>query len=400
MDAAGRQDAHRLAGVARDCEVAGIARRCLLLRLSILPHDLRKPHHLRLMCDALDPLLSADRAQRFVLPNDDIAVVWRGAAEAMLAASRHAIARMFADAGSAMPAPETLWQPFDLPSDAQALQRLVADSLSDGPLSDGPVREVRPGEPLDAPALAALETALTQANVARFARRRIVCSAGTEGRFQPGWEARYLAAEDICAELADGRGAHGEPWLYRRLARTLERRLLALVAANQELRTAGPFGLDLGVTSVLGADFLRFDAALPMSLRGQITLAFEPADILADLSAFRFARDFAHGRGYRLVLRLADCVLLPVVPVERLGLDLVEIVWSRAAMALPPDLLDREAGRTILSGADTAEAVAWGWAHGIAWFEGLAVTPGQPVVGDSRDRIVKRGNRRQWASAM
>jgi hypothetical protein len=374
-DSAARQDAHRLAAVARDCEVAGIARRCLLLRLSSLPADLRKPHHLRLTRDALDPLLSADRAQRFILPNDDIAVVWRGTAEALLAASRQAVTRMFADADAGMPSPEALWCQLDLPADAEMLRQLVADSLS-----DGPAREVRQGDPLDAAALAALEATLAQADVARFARRRLICSAADDGRFRLDWEARYLAGDDICADLAEGRSAHAEPWLYRRLARTLDRRLLALLAANQELRAAGPFGLDLGVASVLGADFLRFDAALPVSLRGRITLAFEPTDILADLSAFQFARDFARARGYRLLLRLPDCALLPVLPVARLGLDLVEIVWSRAAVALPTDLLDQESGRMILAGADVAEAVAWGRAHWIGLFEGRAVAPGQPLV--------------------
>jgi hypothetical protein len=377
-DSSERQDAHRLAAVARDCEVAGIARRCLLLRLSILPRDLRKPHHLRLTCEALDPLLSADRAQRFILPNDDIAVVWRGAAEALLAASMRAVTSMLADADTAMPSPETLWRLFDLPTEAEALRRLVAATLS-----DGPAHEVRHGDPLDAAALAALETTLAQADVARFARRRIVCAAADDGRFQLGWEARYLAADDICAELAEGRAAHSDPWLYRRLARTLDRRLLALLGASQELRAAGPFGLDLGVASVLGADFLRFDTALALSLRGRITLAFEPADILTDLQAFGFARDFARARGYRLLLRLPEYRLLPVLPVARLGLDLVEIPWSRAAVALPTDLLEREAGQMILSGADTAEALVWGWAHRIAWFEGRAVAPGQAVVGGS-----------------
>ena len=96
-DTAARQDANRLAALVRDCEAAGIRRRCLMLRLSLLPSDLRKPHHLRLARDALDPLLSADRAQRFILPNHDIAMVWRGTADLLLDASRRAVTAMFAD---------------------------------------------------------------------------------------------------------------------------------------------------------------------------------------------------------------------------------------------------------------------------------------------------------------
>ena len=44
------------------------------------------------------------------------------------------------------------------------------------------------------------------------------------------------------------------------LTRTLDRRMLALLAEPQELRQAPPFGIALNVAALLGADFLRFDA--------------------------------------------------------------------------------------------------------------------------------------------
>ncbi len=79
-----RADAERLRTLARGCVVAGITRQALLVRLSRLPDKLKRPHHLRLARSALDPLTFADRARLFRLPNEDLAVVWRGeAAEAL-----------------------------------------------------------------------------------------------------------------------------------------------------------------------------------------------------------------------------------------------------------------------------------------------------------------------------
>jgi hypothetical protein len=374
-ESASAQDAHRLAALAGDCESTGIARRCLVLRLSLLPADLRKPQHLRLARDALDPLLSADRAQRFILPNDDIVMVWRGTADAPLAASRHAVTQMFADTDAEMTEVLGLWLMLDLPGDVAALREVLAASLSNVPT---PVEKPR-AAPLDAAALAALEAALSQADVARFARRRVVCLPAADGKFRSVWEIRYLAAEELCAELAEGRAARAEPWLYRRLARTLDRRLLVLLAASQELRAAGPFGLELNVASILGPDFLRFDTALPQLLRGRVTIGMQPADILADLPAFLFARDFARARGYRLMLSLPDCDMLPILPLAKLGLDLVEIGWTPSVQALPIELIEREAGHMVLARADSPEAVAWGQAHGIGLFEGRAAAPGMPT---------------------
>jgi len=71
-------EAGRLRTLVLGCVTAGIDRRALLLRLSLLPEALARPHHLRLARAALDPLAFADRARLFRLPNNDIAVVWRG----------------------------------------------------------------------------------------------------------------------------------------------------------------------------------------------------------------------------------------------------------------------------------------------------------------------------------
>lgn len=377
-DAASRLDANRLAALARDCEAAGIRRHCLVLRLSCLPPELRKPHHVRLARDALDPLLSADRAHRFILPNHDIVVVWRGAADALLATGQHAVTSMFDDVDAPMPEPERLWRMLDLPDDGEALQALIAASLGGVGTAFG---DTPAGAPLDTGALAALEAALAHADVERFARRRAVCRHGPNGRFQTVWELRTLATEELCTELAPGRAARAEPWLYRRLVRTLDRRLLVLLAASNDLSAAGPFGLDLNVASILGPDFLRFDAALPQSLRGRVTLGLDPADILGDLPSFQFARDFARVRGYRLLLRLPQWSLLPALPPARLGLDLAAIAWSHAALTLPSDLLEQEGSRIVLTGADTADALAWARAYDITLFEGRAVVPGRPAAG-------------------
>ena len=53
-----------------------------------------------------------------------------------------------------------------------------------------------------------------------------------------------------------------DPWLFRRLTRTLDRRMLSLLASPGRIDVAyGPFALDLNVASLLSPEFLRFDAS-------------------------------------------------------------------------------------------------------------------------------------------
>ncbi len=378
-DDALRAEAEQLRAVVRECAGSGIARRALLLGLSQLPEDLTRPHHLRLACAALDPLAAADRARRFGLPNGDIAIVWRGEAAAALRASLEAVVHLFTGEADRLPDPAALIRLFRLPEEAGPLLEAVEQSLlpSAGNAPAGSARAGRaPTSPLDPPALAALEGALAQADVARFVRRRQICERLPEGGFRLRWEKRGLSVAEIAAVLMPERAVRADPWLFRRLTRTLDRRMLALLTAPEELRGAGPFGLNLNIASILSPEFMRFDASLPGALRGQVVIDLLPADIMADPSAFLFARDFARDRGYRLLLHGITADLLEVFPLRRIGLDLMRLYWSPELARRDPDQALPDAAQIVLSRADTADALAWGREQGIKLYQGRAAVPG------------------------
>jgi hypothetical protein len=362
-DEAAREDVRRLTDLVRESVVSGIARRVLLLRLSALPEHLGRPHHRRLAHEALLPLTGADRARLFRLPNADLTVIWRGAAEPALQACLHALHHLFADDPGRVPVSDELPLILDLPKDAGRLLAEIEASLA-------PRETARPHPqhtltPLDPSTLAALEKALAQVNMDRFVRRQRIYAAEPDG-FVLAWERRCLAIDEIAETMVPGRSLRADPWLFRRLTRTLDRRLLALLCTPGELAGAGPFSLDLNVASLLAPEFLRFDAALPSGLRGEIVVNLRPTDILADPAAFLFARDFIRARGYRVALAGIDAAGLPLLPLPSLGLDLLLLRWSAALAdaALP------EPHRIVLCRADEPAALDWGKARGISLYQG------------------------------
>jgi hypothetical protein len=362
-------DDRLLMGLVRECVRAGIGRRALLLRLSALPPALRRPQHLRLARAAIEPLARADRARVFTLPADDLAVVWRGDAPGALTSAIAALARLFEDEET--PAAIAPWQVFVLPDDAD---RLLASIRPAVPVPPPPSSRPPPGR-LDLQALGALETGLASVDVARFARRRRVCVQLADGSFRLRWEQRFLSIVELADALAPERAVQADPWLFRRLTRTLDQRMLALLAAPHEMRDAGPFSLALNVSSILSPGFLRFDAALPANLRGQIILELLPADVLGDLAAFMFARDFARERGYRLLLRDKNADLLAVFPLARIGVDLLQLRWSESLARVGGDLALLDPAHSVLTRTDSAQALSWGRAHGIGYFQGRVVEP-------------------------
>ena len=383
-DELARQDGVELLQLVAESVMSGTARQALVVHLSRLPPSLSKPHHLRLARAALDPLAdAADRARLFQLPGTDLVATWRadggrGDANGALRESLRRIAHLFT--GDLVPQADRLTEVLALPRDAGLLCDIAAANLH---RRAPPPKPASGGRPLDLAGLGALEARLAGCDLASFARRRDVCGTGPDGRLALRWERRLFSVAALSAALLPGVAPRAEPWLFRRLTRALDRRMLALLAAPGELRDAGPFSLDLNAATILEAEFLRFDAALPAPLRGHVVLNLAAADLLADPAAFLFARDFARARDYRLLLRGIDVALLPVLPLARTGLDLMELRWSPelAAAALPLG----DPARVVLAGAETKAAIDWGRSRGLALFQGAAAAAARDATRVSRN---------------
>ncbi len=356
----------RIAALVADCAAAGVTRQALLLRIDRLPAGLSRPHHRRLAEAALEPLLRAPRAELFHLPGPRLAVTWRGDAEAALLDVVDALDHLLADATVPAPSLRDLIFLYDLPDHGDLLLKALADAPPDSPVT------AEPDPPLDPASLLLLEASLAQANIARFARRESVWHLDANATVL-AWEKRTLSLMELTAELLPGRNLSGDPWLYRRLTRTLDRRMLALLAGPDELRAVSPFALDLNVVSVLGPEFLKLDAALPPTLRGRVVLALHPADVVADAASFAFARGFARARDYRLMLRDATPDLLAVLSPAALDLDYLVLPWSPDLPQRAGPLLDSApATSMVLDCGDDPAAVAWGLSVGMHLFTGAA----------------------------
>ncbi|HTZ70819.1 MAG TPA: hypothetical protein VMB71_09240 [Acetobacteraceae bacterium] len=347
----------------RKTELAGTPRRALLLHTDRLPPALGKPHHQRLARDSIASLASADRAQQFELSRGRLVVIWRHRGGNELETALAALSLLLADLpeGQIVP-PGQIVSLYDLPEQGAWLLDELADES--GPTLPGAVEATRP---IDIAMLGRLEQTLSQADVSRFVRWRTVLRLA-DGAPVPAWEERYVAAHDVAATLCPDRRIKADPWLFRRLTRTFDRRMLAMVAGPQELRDSGPFALNLNVATILAPEFLRFDAVLPGTLRGAVTLNLIAADILADPATYTFARNFARSRGYRLLLRHASAALLSLFDVGAAELDYIQIDYTPEFAADPDSLrlLLPPTATPVLTGVATQAAMEWARAQRFA----------------------------------
>jgi hypothetical protein len=356
----------------------GVQRKVLLLRLSRLPAGQAKPLHLRLARGAVEPMTHLSRARLYVLVNNDVLVVWRGAAEPALSEALRGLRHLIVEGCRGVRHIADLAEVAMLPRDGVGLLRLLEGSVA-APIPPRPDDE-QPTRRLDPAALARLERSLARADVASFVRCQRVCDT-TGGAMTLAWEKRSIQVDELVAALEPGCACTNETWLFRRLTRACDQRMLALLSSSEELRGASPFALTVNVASIVSPAFLRFDEVLPANLRGSVILELTAADVLADPALFAFARNYARHRGFKLLLRGVAPSTLAMLSLQALGMDYLRIDWTaslpndctRRALAMVADL-----DSVVLAGSDSLEALEWGWRLGLRLFQGRMLTANAP----------------------
>lgn len=365
------RDAMALATLARDCVSSGVERRALYLRLSLLPAQLREPRHLRLVREALAPVLRPTRARLYELPCGDLAVLSPPPGE-HLDEVRRSLSALMPEI-----APETLLPALRLPAEAARLLTLVEATLGLDAAAPPPEAAPQAPPPSGADMDAALR-ALATSNLASFLRRRTVWQlASGDAQAQPVRAELRPHVPDVAAALLPGRSLAATPGYARRFRHAVERRMLAELARPQEARALGETCLPLGLGAVTEAEFLRLDAVLGPQGRGHLTVCVAAEELLADPAGFALAHDLSLRRGWRLALDEMEPALLPWLPARRLDLAMWRLRFrpellsgDGAARAAWDAALPEDRARVVLLGADTPAAIAWAWQRGITQFMG------------------------------
>ncbi|WP_424136948.1 hypothetical protein [Roseomonas chloroacetimidivorans] len=358
-------NAAELAGLVRRCIASDAVRDILWLRLSRLPKGLERPHHRRLLREALALPQHARRARVFHLPDGDMAV-----ATAPPDTLRPTVLRVLDGSVEEAAIPEVV-RTLRLPEESSALLAALEESL--GLALAAPAAS--PEAPvLEAEALAAILPSLARADPAPYLRRQPVCRLTPEGESAIIAESIAPMPQALRDRLLPGCGLDAVPALAARIRLALELRMLAGIARPEWLARPVPLHLFLSAAALTSDAMLALDARLPGAVRPMLTLAVPAAEVLSDPAGFALGRDLAVSRGYGLALEAPSGAVLSLLPPARLGAGLVRLAWHESLPASPGPIaaLAGEGIEVVLTGADRAAAIAWGWENGITLFQGRA----------------------------
>lgn len=373
-------------------------RQALHLHLSRLSPQNRREPQMRAVAAAFDPLILDNRAQVFTLFRGDVIVVFparhRDEVEAALIRLRFLFADdpLLDDDGAEAdrfatwyvltddyPAFLRLAQQFYAEQEARRRADIARERAPEPPPQRSqPSRRLKPLTPA---VLGKLEEALARTDLANLIRHQSVAAIVGRSHPQHMFSEVFVSISDLRDIFVPDTDVASDRWLFQHLTETLDKRVLSLVGAGHDRSLAGGFSLNLNVRTLLGEAFLDFDDGIAGGLRGTIVLEIQLYDILADVGAYLFARDFARERGYRICVDGVGAETLPLVDRAKIGADLVKLMWS-------PELADARGvedhplhaalarsnrKRVVLARVDTAEQIRVGQDLGLTMFQGRGV---------------------------
>lgn len=377
-------------------------RRAVHIHLSDLLSVNRREHHMRIAVSTFEGLVKMLQAQVFTLANADLMVVYKAQAQDEVESAIVKLRFLFSDdpliIEDAQGRKGTFCTWYDLEREYDILvalaQKMVQEEQArrqaeqERTARDNRQQEKPKGAPFTPDLLARVESALGQADLANLMRRQAVCAVVGQAPPQPVFHELFISIADLRQTLMPSVNMNSSPWLFQQLTETLDRRVLSLLNKHDDRTLEGDISINLNVSTILSPEFMVFDDNVKAGMRGTIVLELQKVDIFADLGAYLFARDFAHDRGYRICIDGLSYSMLPFVDRERLGADLIKLIWDTSLTEEKDKKTDalRRIGvtRIILARCDTPSAIEYGHSVGITLFQGRHVE--QTLMGDQRRR--------------
>lgn len=369
-------------------------RRAIVIHLSRLRPDNRRAHHIRIAANTFESLVKQFDGQIFLLQSADIVFVCKDASVAVIDEAIMRLRYLFGDDPLAAEldelGPDRFATWYDLERDyapflalieqmheLEARRRKRLAAITGGTPA---ARDER--QPMDPQSLAELTRVIEHADLANVMRRQSICTISDDEPPKPVFREIYVSIGALREAVMPNRDIASDRWLFQYLTLALDKRVLALLRRNDDQALAQALSLNLNIATLLSQEFLQFDQGLRQGARGTIVIELQKVDIFADVGAFVFARDFLHERGYRICMDDVSAVALDFIDRERLGLDLIKLIWSpdmadplrTERITLFRDAIERTGrARLILARCDSAEAVEFGKSMGLRLFQGRHV---------------------------
>lgn len=392
------------------------------IRLSALKAFNRREQHVRAAASSFEPLIKTLYGQLFTLKNSDLFFIFKHGARAQTETIIQQVRYMFSDDPLFEEGKDdksgkfAVW--YDAETEFDEILHTVQLLVETEHRRQSESRDMRQntrsslkarqemGDPLTPEILGRVEAALARADLSNLVRRQFVCKVDRKMVPDQQFSELFISIKDLRETLLPGVNLMANSWLFQHLTETLDKRMLSMLSKTDTLTISGDISFNLNISTMLSPEFLAFDDNITASRRGAMIIELQNQDIFADIGAYLFAREFVQEKGYRVCLDGITHQTLAMIDRERLGVDMVKLVWRADVVDKGDDARNklveaiRRVGedRIVLCRVDNREAIDFGHAVGIRLFQGRYVE--NLIAEDNRRRELLRLKRRMERSEM
>ncbi len=367
-------------------------RQALHLRMSALRPQGRQPQRLRIAALAFEPLISGYEGALFRLRNDDMIVFCKDANPDVIENALSYLKNLYIADPAISAAGEDLegfCRRYDLAvshgallslvRSAQAATRDAGGASKAAQAQQGPSKAA--GRTLDPKVLDKIQAAIAQADLTNMIRRQPVCAIMEGKAPQPVFLEVFTSMAALKEILTPDIDIHANRWLFQDLTAHLDRRVISYLGHKDDSSLSKSFSINLNVASLASPEFLNFDRELNKDVRRTVVIELQLVDILSDIDAFLFYRNFLRERSYRFCLDGLTHQSLVLLNTARLDADLVKIIWSpelhekamRGDSEIAAAVKAVDPRRVVLIHCDDKLAFETGKALGVTLYQGFLI---------------------------
>ena len=393
-------------------------RKIVHLHLSKLKPYNRREHHVQAAVNGFENLIQGMFGQLFTLKNNDIFFFFTDNATAQTETVVQKVRFLFSDDPMLEDEPPnenrfSTW--YDAEDQYEEVLKLVQNimKVEEASKSRQQTRmdarsalktRQKEGDPMTPEILARVEAVLERADLSNLMRRQFVCGGDRQMIPEQSFSEMFISITDLRETLTPGTNLMSNRWLFQHLTEALDLRVLSLLLKSDAVAISGDISFNVNVATLLSKEFQDFDDNIAASKRGSMIIELQNVDVLSDLGAFLFAREYVQDKGYRVCLDGLSYETMPMMDRERLGVDLIKLMWNPAMVDGGPDMhknmraMVKKAGpsRVIMCRVDNREAIDFGQSIGIGLFQGHFVE--SLIAEDNRRRELLRLKRRMERS--
>ena len=366
----------------------------LYINLHDLGENARSQQNKKAIVDVFMPLVKKSAAKVFVLPNEDILIIFNKTAQDELSSS---LVRVYfiLQSDDKLKNAESLENAgiivfYDLGTEyTDVSKRIVAACQKKQEQSFlGRERDMsffntsnkRFRRELTPDMLAKVQKIISVADFSSFIRRQAICAIIGKSAPQRVFEEVFVSIPDMRDSLLPEVEITANPWLFLALTETLDKRVLEIISRHDDGALIGNFSVNINVSTILSDDFLHFDDSINGAMRQSIVLELQLVDIFSDIRSFILAKTFAKTRGYKICIDGITVDKLKYLNRANLDCDLMKIVWHPSFVDIINedkhfmDYVNKaERAKIILCRIDDANAVEVGNSLGINLYQGRYV---------------------------